>query len=95
MRTKIKEDEVNMSATLYRPLVAMEPVTAESPEWERDFSNAFPLLYELPPGPWRSLGGYLDYADWPERERFAELDRSILAKRLANGLSVGHVVHNA
>ena len=30
---------------------------------------------KLPPGPFRSLGGYLDYSDWPERERFLELDR--------------------
>lgn len=36
-----------------------------------------PPLRELPPGPWRSSGGYLDYSDWPERERFAELDRAI------------------
>ncbi len=31
----------------------------------------------LPPGPSRSLGGYLDYSGWPERERFLELDRAI------------------
>lgn len=28
----------------------------------------------LPPSPTRSLGGYLDYAGWPEQERFQELD---------------------
>lgn len=34
-------------------------------------------LQMLPPGPARSLGGYLDYSGWPERERFLELDRAI------------------
>jgi len=31
----------------------------------------------LPPSPYRSLGGYLNYAGWSERERFMELDRAI------------------
>jgi hypothetical protein len=26
---------------------------------------------------WRSLGGYLNYENWPERERFLELDQAI------------------
>ena len=34
-------------------------------------------LSELPPGPWRSLGGYLDYSIWADRERFLELDSAI------------------
>jgi hypothetical protein len=41
---------------------------------------ALPRRHRLPPGPSRSLGGYLDYAGWPDRERFMELD-SVLQRR--------------
>ncbi len=34
-------------------------------------------LRKLPPGPFRSAGGYLDYGDWPDRKRFMELDHAI------------------
>jgi hypothetical protein len=34
-------------------------------------------LRKQPPGPYRSLGGYLDYAEWPDRERFMGLDCAI------------------
>ena len=34
-------------------------------------------LVMVAPGPWRSIGGYLDYTDWKDRERFMELDRAI------------------
>jgi len=27
--------------------------------------------------PWRSLGGFLDYEHWPDRDRFVELDAAI------------------
>ncbi len=27
--------------------------------------------------PWRSLGGFLDYEHWPDRDRFMELDAAI------------------
>jgi hypothetical protein len=40
-------------------------------------------LRELPPGPFRSLGKYLDYTDWPDRDRFMELDREIQRRALA------------
>jgi hypothetical protein len=30
-----------------------------------------------PPGPWRSLGQHLDYTNWPERDRFLQLDQEI------------------
>ncbi len=33
-------------------------------------------MNQSPPGPWRSLGGYLDYTDWTERDRFVALDRA-------------------
>jgi hypothetical protein len=36
-------------------------------------------LSKVEPGPWRSLGGYLDYSHWQDRERFLELDRAIAA----------------
>jgi hypothetical protein len=38
-------------------------------------------LPELLPSPWRSLGKRLDYSNWPDRERFVELDAAILAKQ--------------
>jgi hypothetical protein len=34
-------------------------------------------LRELPPGPYRSLGKHLNYTDWPDRQRFLELDQDI------------------
>lgn len=34
-------------------------------------------LEKLPPGPWCSLGGYFDYSEWPDRQRFLELDKAI------------------
>ena len=34
-------------------------------------------LPKMPPDPDRSLGGYLNYSGWPDRERFMELDRAI------------------
>jgi hypothetical protein len=37
-------------------------------------------LRRLPPSPSRSLGGYLDYAGWPDRERFMELDLTLKRK---------------
>jgi hypothetical protein len=40
-------------------------------------------LHELPPAPWRSLGGYLDYINWPERDRFVQLDQ-IIARTLSS-----------
>ena len=36
-------------------------------------------VQKVAPGPWRSLGGVFDYSDWPDRERFLELDRAIAA----------------
>jgi hypothetical protein len=41
-------------------------------------SDPLPLL---PPSPWRSSGGRLDYSSWPDRTRFLELDRAIIAAR--------------
>jgi hypothetical protein len=34
-------------------------------------------LMPLPARPWRSLGGFFNYEQWPERERFLLLDREI------------------
>jgi hypothetical protein len=42
--------------------------------------NTTPLP-KLPPGPWRSLGGYFDYSTWADRERFLELDRALSTAR--------------
>lgn len=38
-------------------------------------------LQKVAHGPWRSLGGYFDYTDWQERDRFKELDRTIAESR--------------
>jgi hypothetical protein len=38
-------------------------------------------LQKLPPGEWRSLGGYFDYSHWIDRDRFMELDRAIAASQ--------------
>jgi len=48
----------------------------------KDTADFPPLEAALPlekveAGPWRSLGGYLDYSNWSSRERFLELDRMI------------------
>ena len=32
------------------------------------------------PGPWISIGGYLDYTNWPERHRFLWLDEQIASE---------------
>jgi hypothetical protein len=32
----------------------------------------------LPISSWRSLGGYLNYGTWTQRERFIELDKAIM-----------------
>jgi len=42
-----------------------------------------PPLQKVAEGPWRSLGGYFDYSDWPDRDRFMELD-----KLIASGMGV-------
>lgn len=34
-------------------------------------------LRKLPASPFRSAGGYLNYAGWPDCQRFMELDRAI------------------
>ena len=48
---------------------------------DEDFELIQPLpLTPHPPGPWRSLGRYLDYTHWSDRERFRELDRAIQAQ---------------
>jgi hypothetical protein len=34
-------------------------------------------LQKASAGPWVSLGGYFDYSNWADRERFVQLDRAI------------------
>jgi hypothetical protein len=53
------------------PAQAGEPGSQSAPDYKP--------LQKLPPGPWRSLGGYFDYSKWSERDRFLELDHAILA----------------
>jgi hypothetical protein len=42
--------------------------------------NAISRLRKQPPGPFRSLGQYLDYEGWPGCQRFLELDQAIQAE---------------
>jgi len=51
---------------------------------------AVPRLRKLPPGPSRSLGGYLDYEGWPDRDRFMELDRALRQAARERHSSGGH-----
>jgi hypothetical protein len=48
-----------------------------------DIHTGLTLVAALAPTPlpissWRSLGGYLNYATWAQRERFIELDKAIM-----------------
>jgi hypothetical protein len=55
-----------------------EPRTQEARAYQRPNEYTCPLE-KVPPGEWRSLGGYFDYTHWADRERFMELDRAIAA----------------
>ena len=52
------------------------PAAAAPGGGERDL-EAESRLYRLPRARFRSLGQHLDYTNWPERDRFMELDREI------------------
>jgi hypothetical protein len=41
-------------------------------------------LERLPPGPFRSLGGYFSYEGWPDQQRFMELDEALRRKAYEN-----------
>jgi hypothetical protein len=73
-----------VSMNRYHPLLANELVFAERSEREEEVSAVSLPQPKLAPYPWRSLGGHLDYTDWPERERFAELDLAIEVRRDAS-----------
>jgi hypothetical protein len=47
-------------------------------------------LQKLPPLLWRSLGGYLDYTDWSERDRFVYLDMEIRAHQIQQARMDAH-----
>src|SRR5580658_7593643 len=64
----------------YRNNTVRSIVSDESVELDRSPLEqvcAVSRLRKLPPGPYRSLGGYLNYAGWPDCERFIELDSSL------------------
>src|SRR5579863_4324562 len=68
----------DLLAELTRGPLALRAGTArhrkETDSLENQTSGTGPGSPEkLPPGPWRSLGGYLDYSNWEERDRFLEL----------------------
>lgn len=46
-------------------------------ETDTNPSDTSQPLQKVAEGPWRSLGGCLDYTNWKDRERFLELDRAI------------------
>jgi hypothetical protein len=49
----------------------------ESGYQPHDTETQIHRLRALPPGPTRSLGGYLDYSGWPDQQRFLELDMAL------------------
>ena len=55
-------------------------------------------LHKHPDSPWRSLGHYLDYSGWADRDRFMYLDKAIKihnieqARRNASSKRAGSVV---
>lgn len=51
-----------------------------SGEEPREPLGGISRLRRLPPGPYRSLGKYLNYEGWPECQRFLELDDAIRAE---------------
>jgi hypothetical protein len=59
----------------------------ESRACQRPWENSSPLQ-KVPPGEWRSLGGYFDYSHWVDRERFLELDKAIAASQRSLALEV-------
>ena len=77
----------------------MSTALAEISNWFTD-EVAFPpavatpeiqtRLQRLPQSPWRSLGGLLDYTDWPERDRFAQLDMEIRARQIQQARIEAH-----
>jgi hypothetical protein len=46
--------------------------------------DASPPLVRLPPSPFRSLGGYFSYEEWPDQQRFMELDEALRRKAFEN-----------
>jgi hypothetical protein len=69
----------------------MNTVTAETGDLFTEEFACAPLdaitecqtpLAKLPASPWRSLGEYLDYSAWTGRERFAQLDMEIRARKI-------------
>jgi hypothetical protein len=61
--------------------VSFEPKSDENSTYDSDELSAAietsTPIPRFPPGPWRSLGGYFDYSQWPDRDRFLELDRAL------------------
>jgi hypothetical protein len=76
-----------------RPVAAQEPekqvrrmrgndaAKISTPEVVGQFQEVSGPLQKVTSGTWRSLGGYFDYTNWQERERFMELDRAIASAR--------------
>jgi hypothetical protein len=67
----------------------MESGVDPSPDYENRVFGAGgeppSSLVLLPLFRWRSLGGFLNYENWPERERFLELDQAILTLKAQQG----------
>ena len=59
-----------MRMNYYAPLLAAEWAIPEQIEHVEELCADRPPLVKLALDPWRSLGGYLDYTGWQERERF-------------------------
>src|ERR1700722_15564995 len=70
-----------MTIDYYPALLAPELAIPEPIGHDEEQRAGRSPLVKLAPGPWRSLGGYLDYTCWPERERFLELDLAIKSRQ--------------
>jgi hypothetical protein len=60
-------------------LDATSPAESPEPDFPLYFNTKVPACRT-----WRSLGGYLDYDFWTERERFVQLDQAIQAQAIAD-----------
>jgi hypothetical protein len=62
------------------PLSSISDITSDEVETrhsKHEPVRALSRLRKLPPGPFRSLGKHLNYAQWEDCRRFMELDRAI------------------
>ena len=74
------EAAISLLRELAREQEILDRPPHENRTCQRPWENSSPLQ-KVPPGEWRSLGGYFDYSHWVDRERFLELDKAIAANQ--------------